>query len=327
MQDEAEQPAADASSSVPLTPLRERFLPSDSQYFCDYICELLSDEHTRATIKEQEFRSLLKMRILDKQLSLDDKKIAARLRVIADTAKAVADHRIVVEQLKLRWKRQRDEFLEKQAERRCERAKRNRALRNRPSPVNSDEEFDIPEPAITSSALQLSMAAAHRAYEGVKDRFAAEKEADTKSSADQRKQDRNKARREARRCELLSTAFASSSDVDSSAECSSSSSFSSSSFSSSSFSFSSSSPKRKFTAAAVTGVYTEFMAQQARQSAEIARELKESIRRTEEATAQYREKKLQSTEEYRYKKLQLLGSGKENVHPNREAQFEDQAHS
>jgi hypothetical protein len=307
MEEKGELPAADASSSLPLSPLRERFLPSDSQHFCDYICELLSDEHTRATIKEQEFRSLLKMRILDKQLSLDDKKITARLRVIADTAKDVADHRIAVEQLKPRWERQRDEFLEKQAERRRERAERNRALRNRPPPVNSDEEFDIPQPAITSSALQLSMAAAHRAYEGVKGRFAAEKEAGAKASADHRKQDRNQARREARRSELLSTAFASSSDADSSAESSSSSS--------------SSPPKRKFTAAAVTGVYTEFMAQQARQSAEIARELKESIRRTEEATAQYRERKLKSTEEYRNKKLQLLGAGKENVHPNREAQF------
>jgi hypothetical protein len=40
--------------------------------------------------------------------------------------------------------------------------------------------------------------------------------------------------------------------------------------------------------------------------------------RQEDATAQYRAKKLQDTEDYRRKKLELLSKDKENVHPNAE---------
>jgi len=60
------------------------------------------------------------------------------------------------------------------------------------------------------------------------------------------------------------------------------------------------------------------MAQQARLSGDIARELRDSIMRQEDATAQYRAKKLQDTEEYRRKKLELLCKDKENIHPNAE---------
>ena len=120
---------------------------------------------------------------------------------------------------------------------------------------------------------------------------------------EQKKQAEAERKRQARRAELLSTVFSSPPETDSTETASSSSS-------------SSTPPKRRFTAAAVTSVYVDYMAQNARRALDLATELREHMRRTEEATAVYRERKLRSTEEYRRAKLALLQRDRENVNPN-----------
>jgi hypothetical protein len=165
---------------------------------------------------------------------------------------------------------------------------------------DSDEEFAEPEPVLSLTDLTRAMIASHDEYETVRERFAEEKKRRQKEESERKKALINQVRRENRRSELLSTAFPSLSDTESSVDSPSLAS----------------PPKRRFSAAVVTGIYTDFMVQQAKQSGDLARELKESIKRSEEATAEYRERKLRLTEEYRSRKLALLSRDKENVHPN-----------
>ena len=296
-------PSLPSPVEVPPTPLRSRFSPRDTQALYEFIHELLSDDDVRNHIAEVEFRSQLRAKMLERQVAVDDDKLTTRLRTMLQEAESAIALRKLHEEQLAQWERRRTEFLEEQQQRRRLRAERMRISRHRRAPVDSDEEYDTPAPILPITPLQLTAIAAAESFLSVKDRFAAEREAASRARKEQKRLAEAERKRLARRAELLSTAFSSPAETDSTESMSSSSS-------------SPTPPKRRFTAAAVTSVYVDYMAQNARRALDLATELREHMRRTEEATAVYRERKLRSTEEYRRAKLALLQTDKENAHPN-----------
>ena len=156
----------EAPPSLPLSPvppppsIRTRFSPRDTQALYEFIRELLSDDEVRSRIPEAEFRSRLQAKMMERQVTLDDDKLTTRLRTLLQEAEsATALHRLHEEQ-RAEWERRRTDFLEEQQQRRRLRAERTRASRHRRAPVDSDEEYDTPEPVLPITPLQIAAIAA-----------------------------------------------------------------------------------------------------------------------------------------------------------------------
>lgn len=241
---------------------------------------------------------------------LDSKNITQRMLAAKKYAEEQAEQLATFDDLHQKWKEGRDAFLFEQTERRRGRAERaSRRRGNTEPPADSDNEYSVTEPKYQLNEYQQAKLTAHRVYDAVRERFDAERKQRKEAESEARREARTQQKHEARRAELLSTML-------SSEEASEQGSNESSS--------SPSPAKKKFTAAAVTGIYTQYLAQQVQRSAEMERELREELRlrreaeqEDREAPARYRERKLKLMEEYHTRKLALMG-GKENVHPNRQ---------
>jgi hypothetical protein len=302
----------DVSNEAAVSSQATRWDREQSTYFYASVVSVLSAAGS-VTITEAELRAALVERLQEKyNIILDGKQFATRMLAAKRYAEEQTEQSAVFAGLHRRWEARRDAFLAEQTERRrirAERASRRRGNSHAHPPVDSDEEFDMDEPQLHLNDYQQAKLAAHQVYEAVRGRFDAEKKQAREALAEAKREARIQQRRDARRSELLSTVF----NSDEASEQNSSESSSSST-----------PTKKKFTAAAVTSIYTQYLAQQVQRSAEMERELREELRlkreaekEDREATARYRESKLKMMEEYHAKKLALL-EGKENVHPNRQ---------
>jgi hypothetical protein len=221
---------------------------TQNTYFYTSLSSILADSDA-ATITDSELRTKLAESMQEKfNIIIDSKYIAARIAAATRYAEDWAEQSVTYEELHRRWEERRDHFTAEQTERRRVRAER-ASRRRRPQPVvHSDEEFDMEEPQLPQSALQQAKVAAHRAYETVRGRFEAERRQQRQARTEACREERNRQRRDQRRSELLSSVL---NDQDDHSENGSNDSSSSSSCPSPA--------KKTFSAAAVIGVYTQYI--------------------------------------------------------------------
>lgn len=277
-----------SSSSPPSIPSRFRWSVDNSLFLYNYISDLLSKEEN-VNINEATFLMDIKTKLLEQKIPIDDAKLQQRFYSMEKAANAVEQQEELVGVSRENWKTQRQQFQSEQQQSKQQRRNRVSRLRT-PSQtiIDSDSEFDIPEPKMDAEPVNRAAVTAYKLYAPFKQRFIVERQSKQEAEKKQKNEERNQQRRLQRRNEILSSVFPSSHDSSDSSPVSSSESSASSS--------SSPSKRNKFQSAAVIQVYTSYMLQQTQKTAELANELKDSISRAEAATKQYREKKLEQRE-------------------------------
>ena len=297
------------SDSVPNAhPFSTRWTTAISISFFHAFDTILSDDVVDI-ITEAEFRLTLAEHMQrHHDIALDSSKIRQRLGEARKHATELAQQQDIVDGRHREWAQRRHAFETAQTARRQARA--SRAARRRPSQqaVDSDEEFDEAEPRVVQNDLQRAKAVAVAAYERVHTRFEAEKRRAQAERSEIVRVARARQRQSDRQRQLLSSLNAVQTDD---------SGDSASMDEASSAASSSSSPaKRRFNAAAVVGVYTDYCTSALVNQAALAEELRRQIQQQAADTAAYREKKLKAEAEYRAEKLKRMGGDKENRNPN-----------
>jgi len=92
---------------------------------------------------------------------MDDKQISARIRQARENAHGMERDREAFEKLRARWEQQRKLFF------RSQRAESGGRLRNRPTPLDSDEVFDVTKPPLNYAPPQSAVYACHTTNETV----------------------------------------------------------------------------------------------------------------------------------------------------------------
>ena len=292
------------------TVAKARWLPPISLYFYRQLVDVLGGEDG-GNISGQQMRQQLRQRLLLKHnFPLDALQITTRFAAAKNFAVQDETQRIAVAEAHQTWEAHRAAFREEQARRRQLRAAQRSRTRHAAPPADSDTEFDEPEPTLgNKTALQDAMLAAHAAVEQQRDRFERARQDSKRAEKEERKQRRTQAKRELKRAALMQSV-----SHLSPYHLSSSSSASSSSTSSPSLS--------------AYCIYAQSMVEAAARQERMEQRLLDAIsrreeaeRRREEATAEYRARKLQllatqrSTESERLSG-QSSNDDKENEHPN-----------
>lgn len=293
-----EDDQVDAALSAPT---RTRWTQSQSLTFYNTVFTVLTGSHAASVTYTDLSTQLKEVMAEEHSIVLDGTRIKARLKSASNYAGKHAEQQETLAPLRRKWERERQEFHDAQTERRQARAERaGRLRRSRQLVEDSDEEFDEAEPILQCTPVQRAMLKACQAYEEVKERFEEERKEQKAAETAAQRETKNATLREARRVQLLSTGFGAPEAEDDSTDSSSST------------------PKRKFNAAAVTSVYTEYLARQAKKQDEMAQTLRDDIKAQAAKTEEYREKKLRLAQEMNEKILALLGQvrDKENFNPN-----------
>ena len=310
--------ADDASESI-LASTSTRWTPDMSTSFFNAFVTILNDEAV-ATITEADFRlSLVTHMQQQHDIAVDSAVLVSRLGSARKHAEDYAVQLQAFTERHRKWEESREAWLAQQRERRQVRAVK--AARRRPpqQAVDSEAEFDVDEPLqLPQSVLQKAKLAASEAYEKVRGRFEAEKKQRQAARAEASRVAHKERKRLERQRMLVSTLNANlPDDANDDASMNDAASSASTSASVAASSSSSSPAKRKFNAAAVVGVYTEYCAQAVVSQAQLAADLRQAMREQADATAAYRTEKLKAEKEYRAAKLSLMRGDKENSNPNR----------